>query len=140
MDIKTHFKAGMKTEQIFLVREEDSAGHVGSGSLRVLATPSMIAFMERTARIFLDKYLLENQTTVGIHVDISHIAATPVGMHVHVTCEVTAVEGRQVDFSVVIKDDVEKVGEGTHQRYVIEKDRFVKRVEAKLSNVGKFSV
>lgn len=128
---------GMNAEQVFTVKEEDSANHVGSGSLPVLATPSMIAFMERTARIFMDKHLSESQTSVGVHVDISHLAATPVGMDVHVICEVASVDGRRVDFRVEIRDEVEKVGEGSHQRYIIDKDRFSKRVEAKLSGATK---
>jgi fluoroacetyl-CoA thioesterase len=136
MDATSPFEIGMRTEQSFEVREEDSAGHVGSGSLRVLATPSMIMFMERTARIFMDERLPGSQTSVGVHVDISHLAATPVGMNIRVTCEIAEVNGRRVDFNVEIWDEVEKVGEGSHQRYVIDKDRFLKRLEAKLSNTG----
>jgi len=133
MDSKSPFEVGMITKRTFVVEEEDSAGHVGSGSLRVLATPSMIAFMERTARIFMDEHLQEDQTSVGVHVDVSHLAATPVGMKVYVTCEVLEVNGRRVDFRVEIHDEVEKVSEGRHQRYVIDKERFLKRLEAKLS-------
>ena len=136
MDTTSPFEVGMKAEQSFLVGEEDSAGHVGSGSLRVLATPSMIMFMERTARIFMDDQLSQNQTSVGVHVDISHLAATPVGMQVYVTCEIAAVNGRRVDFKIEIRDEVEKIGEGSHQRYVIDKERFLNRLEAKISRAG----
>ncbi len=136
MEFKNPFKAGMRAEQTFVVTEQGSAGHVGSGSLRVLATPSMIAFIERTARVFMDEHLPEGSTSVGAHVDVRHLAATPVGMKVRVTCEVTQVDGRRVDFLVGVWDEVEKVGEGTHQRYVIDVARFLKRLEAKLPKPG----
>lgn len=127
---------GMRSEQIFLVEEKYTAGHIGSGSLRVLATPSMIAFMERVAANFMQTHLPPGSSSVGVLVDVRHLAATPVGCNVRVTCEVTAVDGRRVDFVVEAWDEIEKVGEGRHQRVVIDVERFLKRLEVKLPKVG----
>ena len=130
--MESPFQVGMKKEQTFEVQEHHSAGHVGSGSLRVLATPSMIGFMERVARDLMQEHLAEGSSSVGVHVDVRHLAATPVGSTVRVVCEITAVEGRRVDFAVQAWDEVEKVGEGRHERYVIDVARFLKRLESKL--------
>ncbi len=136
MELKDVFRKGMKAEQTFLVEEQFTAGHVGSGSLRVLATPSMIGFMERVARDLMEEILPEGISSVGVHVDIRHLAATPVGCMVRVTVEVEKAEGRRVDFSVEAWDEVEKVGEGRHQRYAIDVERFLGRLESKLPKSG----
>jgi fluoroacetyl-CoA thioesterase len=136
MQPENPFTTGMQAEATFIVAEQDSAGHVGSGSLRVLATPSMIAYIERTARIFMDERLPQGSSSVGVHVDVRHLAATPVGMQVRVSCEVSQVDGRRVDFIVGVWDQVEKVGEGLHQRYVIDVERFLKRLEIKIAQAG----
>jgi predicted thioesterase len=136
VEVEQAFEIGMRSEQTFTVEEKYTAGHVGSGSLRVLATPSMIAFMERVASQFMQQRLPEGMSSVGVHVDVHHLAATPLGRQVRVSCEVTGLDGRRVDFRVEAWDDVEKVGEGSHQRYVIEVERFLKRLEAKLPKAG----
>jgi fluoroacetyl-CoA thioesterase len=136
MDASDYFTVGMKDEQTFIVQEDETAGHVGSGSLRVLATPSLIGYMERLARKFMDEKLPEGMTSVGVRVDVSHLAATPVGGKVRVRCEIVGLEGRRVDFSVDAWDELEKIGEGRHQRFVIDVDRFMKRLETKLSRSG----
>jgi fluoroacetyl-CoA thioesterase len=136
MDASDYFTVGMKDEQTFIVQEDETAGHVGSGSLRVLATPSLIGYMERLARKFMDEKLPEGMTSVGVRVDVSHLAATPVGGKVRVRCEIVGLEGRRVDFSVDAWDELEKIGEGRHQRFVIDVDRFMKRLETKLSKPG----
>ena len=131
MAAEQFFQAGKRAEQTFLVTEADSASHVGSGSLRVLATPSMIGFMERVARIFMDEHLPPGSSSVGVHVDVRHLAATPVGMQLRVACEVIETEGRRVVFLVQAWDDRELVGEGRHERVVIDVQRFLKRLQAK---------
>jgi fluoroacetyl-CoA thioesterase len=136
MDASDYFTVGMKDEQTFIVQEDETAGHVGSGSLRVLATPSLIGYMERLARKFMDEKLPEGMTSVGVRVDVSHLAATPVGGKVRVRCEIVGLEGRRVDFSVDAWDELEKIGEGRHQRFVIDVDRFMKRLETKQSKPG----
>lgn len=132
MDADNPIEVGLTSEQTFVVEERFTAGHVGSGSLRVLATPSMIGFMERVATGLLQPRLPPGASSVGIHVDVHHLAATPVGGKVRVIAEVSGVEGRRVDFKVEAWDEVELVGQGAHQRVVIDVARFLKRLESKL--------
>lgn len=127
---------GMRGESTRLVEERFTAAHVGSGTLRVLATPSMIGFMERTCLESIQTVLPVGQSSVGTMVNIRHIAATPMDQEVKIVSEVTAVEGRRVLFHVEAWDASEKVGEGEHERYVIDVERFIKRVQAKAEEMG----
>jgi predicted thioesterase len=131
MDVTEYVKVGMKNELSFVVEPAYTASEVGSGGLPVLATPSMIAFMERTARRFLDDVLPQGFSSVGMSVDIRHLAPTPAGWTVRTICEVLEVDGRRVVFDVEAWDENEKVGEGRHQRMVIDEARFIQRVENK---------
>jgi predicted thioesterase len=131
MDVRDLVQPGMSREISLVVEEQYTAAHVGSGSLRVLATPSMIAFMERTARDLLQETLPEGYSSVGVHVDVRHLAPTPLGGRVRVVCTVEQVEARRVDFEVNAWDSVEQIGAGRHQRVVIDVARFLQRVEAK---------
>ncbi len=132
MELMEKIVVGMREEQVFGVEEEYTAGHVGSGSLRVLATPSMIGFMERVARDLMERNLPDGYSSVGVWVDVRHLAATPVGARVRVACEVIQIDGRKVDFRVEAWDEVEKIGEGRHQRVAIDVSRFLQRLQAKL--------
>jgi fluoroacetyl-CoA thioesterase len=132
MEVMEKFELGMREEQKFVVEEQYTAGHVGSGSLRVLATPSMIGFMERVARDLMERNLPEGYSSVGAWVEVRHLAATPVGARVRVACEITSIDGRKVDFRVEAWDEVEKIGEGRHQRVAIDVKRFLERLQAKL--------
>lgn len=132
MELLEKIALGMKEEQEFVVEEEYTADHVGSGSLRVLATPSMIGFMERVARDLLERNLPDGYSSVGVWVDVRHLAATPVEARVRVSCEVIEIAGRKVDFRVDAWDEHEKIGEGRHQRVAIELSRFLQRLQAKL--------
>ena len=136
MELDQVLKTGMQTEATFQVQEQDAASHIGSGSLRVLATPSMIAFIEQSARIFLDNLLPEGQSSVGVQIDIRHLAATPIGGNLRLVCEVVDVAGRKVIFQVHVWDDIELVGEGTHQRIVIDVERFMRRVREKTQRLN----
>ena len=131
MELAQFFKPGMTYEQTFTVEEKYLASHVGSGSLRVFSTPSMILTMEMTAHHLLAQQLPEDYSSVGTHVDVRHLTATPFGDTVRVQAEVLAVEGRQVTFAVRAWDSQEQIGEGRHVRFVIEVERFLKRVAAK---------
>lgn len=131
MDLTTIIQPGMTLELSFLVEEKHSAAHIGSGSLRVLSTPMMIGWMENTAHRLLAAHLPTGATSVGSIVNIRHLAPTPVGGTVKVLATVLSVDGLKVDFSVNVWDTVEKVGEGTHQRVVIDEARFLKRVTGK---------
>ena len=123
---------GMKGEATTLVEREDTAQAVCSGSLLVYATPCMIALMEGAAFETIAPALSEDQSSVGIELNVSHIAATPVGMEVRAEAEVIAVEGKIVTFQVTAYDEAGKIGEGTHKRAIINTQRFLDKVYQKL--------
>ena len=131
MELHQIIKPGMKKEFAFQVEEEHSAVHVGSGSLRVLATPWMIAFMERVAHRLLLEHLPPGESSVGVLVDVRHLAPTPIGIPVRVQAEIEQLDGNQVTFSVQAWDQVDKIGEGRHKRVMINEARFLRRVEGK---------
>lgn len=123
---------GLKGEVSTLVEREDTASEVGSGSLLVYATPCMVALMEGAACEALEGALPEEKTSVGTELNISHLAATPVGMAVRAEAEITAVDGNMLTFSVVAYDEKGKIGEGTHKRAIITSQRFLDKTYAKL--------
>jgi predicted thioesterase len=125
-------RIGLKGTASLRVEEEHTAPRIGSGLVRVLATPVMINLMESAALDAAERLLPEGHQSLGIHLDVSHVAATPVGMQVQATAEVIAVEGRRITFRVEAHDEVEPIGEGTHQRVVVEVARFDRRVQSKL--------
>lgn len=131
MDLSEIIPVGLADDVFETVEEQHTAAHIGSGSLRVLATPAMIGMMERTSHQLIARRLPEGMSSVGIHVDVRHLAATPVGARVRILSRVKAVEGRRIRLDVEVWDDVEKVGEGSHERAVVEIGRFLKRVEEK---------
>ncbi|MBN1147424.1 MAG: thioesterase family protein [Anaerolineales bacterium] len=131
MDVTEFVQPGMKKEIAFEVKPQHSAVHVGSGSVEALATPVMIAFMERAARDLLAECLPDGYSSVGVHVDVHHLAPTPLGGAVRVACEVLDVDGRRVAFAVSAWDAHEQIGDGQHQRVVIDLARFLQRLEAK---------
>ncbi len=113
------------------VTEDKLASNVGSGLLRVFATPAMVAAMERAACGALEPYLEQGQTSVGTALNIEHIAPTPCGMEVFVTATITGVEGRRVDFDVEAKDACGCVGHGTHSRFLVDAVRFQEKADRK---------
>lgn len=123
---------GMKGAVSTLVERADTAYEVGSGSLLVYATPCMVALMEGAACKAIAEAMPEEKTSVGIALDISHIAATPVGMEVRAEAEVTQVEGNTITFQVTAFDEAGKIGEGTHKRAIVTAQRFLDKVYAKL--------
>ncbi len=114
-----------------VVEQEHTATHLGSGSVDVLATPEMILWMEEASVVATNAYLSEGQATVGTLVNVRHLAATPMGMRVRVRSELTAVEGRRLVFRVTAEDERERVGEGDHERFIIDMAKFKARIEAK---------
>ena len=124
---------GLLGEKRVEVTEEYTAKHLGSGNVMVLATPAMIMLMERTALSSVDPLLPFGQRTVGTWLDVKHLAATPLGMTVRVRTELLEVEGRRLKFRVEAFDEIEKVGEGLHERYIINVDKFQKKLEEKQS-------
>ncbi len=131
VDLVRYVEPGMTREETFSVEERHLATHVGSGSARVLSTPSMIGLMERTAHGLLAGCLPDGCSSVGTAVDVRHLAPTPAGGTVRVLAEVLVVEGSRVVLRVQAWDAVEQVGDGTHERAVIDVARFLKRVAAK---------
>ena len=123
---------GMKGEVSTLAEKADTAAEVGSGSLLVYATPCMVALMEGAACEAIETGLEENETTVGIELNIKHIAATPVGMEVRAEAEVTAVEGKIITFTLRAFDDAGEIGNGTHKRALVNSQRFLDKTYAKL--------
>ena len=114
------------------VEREDTALEVGSGSLLVYATPCMVALMEGAACEAIAEAIPEDKTTVGIELNISHLAATPVGMDVRAEAEVTAVEGNIITFTIAAYDEAGKIGEGTHKRAMVPVQKFLDKAYAKL--------
>ena len=116
------------------VTQELTAAQVGSGALPVFGTPFMAAMMENAAMTALQNYHTDSQGSVGIHLDISHEAPTPVGMKVWAEAEIYAVSenGKIVDFKVKAWDEKGPIGQGTHSRAIIDNDRFLTKCNAKL--------
>ncbi len=136
MELAELIKPGMAREDSFAITMDNSAIHIGSGSSRVLATPWMIAFMERVSHRLLMCCLPEGYSSVGTHLDVRHLAPTPVGATIRVKAEVLSLDGIRVNFSIEAWDNLEKIGEGQHERVVIEEARFLRRVEKKLASLN----
>lgn len=114
------------------VAPEHTAPRVGSGQIAVLATPVMINLIEAAALAAAEHLLPPGHQSLGIHLDVRHFAATPVGLQVVAAAEVIAVEGRTITFRVEARDEREVIGDGTHQRVVVNVERFDARVQRKL--------
>ncbi len=124
--------AGMRGTSELVVGPEHTAPFVGSGRIAVLATPVMINVIEAAALAAIEHLLPEGHQSLGIHLDVSHVAATPIGLRVTATAEVMHVEGRTVTFNVDAYDEYERIGGGTHQRVVVSVARFDERVQRKI--------
>jgi fluoroacetyl-CoA thioesterase len=116
-----------------VVANEHTAPFVGSGKVRVLATPVMINLFEAAALACCEHLLPEGHQSLGIHLDVRHIAATPVGMEVNATAELVKVDGRTLTFKVEAHDARELIGDGTHERVIVNVERFDLRVQKKLA-------
>lgn len=121
-------EAGIKNEKSIVVTDEVTASKVGSGLLPVHATPSMIALMEGTCAESVQPYLAEGEGTVGVAVDIKHIAATPVGMTVRCESLLKEVNGKKLVFEVNVYDEKGLVGTGIHKRAIINNEAFMARL------------
>ncbi len=124
-------KPGLTGTTEMTVKVGNTAKEVGSGSVAVFATPMLVAIMENAAINALKGNLPEGSTTVGMDVNIKHLAATPLGMKVVAKAELLEVDGRRLSFRVEAYDDVEKVGEGTHQRFILDQEKFMAKAELK---------
>ena len=124
-------EVGLLGKQEIVVTEEQTAKVYGSGSLRVFGTPAMIALMENTALKSVAQFIGEGNGTVGTHLDVKHVAATPVGMKVTCETKLVEVEGRRLVFEVKAYDECGLIGEGTHERFIIAEEKFQAKTDAK---------
>ena len=124
-------ETGIIGKEEMLVTEADTAKALGSGGLNVFATPAMIALSEKTALRSILQELPEGQSTVGTKIDMSHIAATPVGMKVRCETELIEIDRRRLVFSVNVYDEVEKIEEGTHERFIVDNNKFQTKADSK---------
>ena len=124
-------QTGIRGEKTALVTQHNVASAVGSGALPVYATPMMIALMEMTAAESVQPFLEEGQGTVGTLVNVRHVSATPLGMTVRCESTLTNAEGKRLTFSVAAYDDAGLIGQGIHERYVVDGHRFMSQAEKK---------
>ena len=125
-------KPGLSATVDIVVGTRDTAAHVGSGKIGVLATPIMVTLMETAALQAVERFMPPGQQTVGTRLDITHTAATPVGMRVRAQAELVKIEGRKLTFRLHAEDEGETIGGGTHERLIISVDRFDQRMQKKL--------
>lgn len=133
MELLSGLEPGLKAENDLVVADEHTAPHVGSGVVRVLATPVMINMFEAASLAAVERFLPEGYQTVGTHLDVRHFAATPVGLRVHAEAELVEVDGRTLRFRLTARDEREPIGDGLHERVVIKLGRFDQRMADKLA-------
>ncbi|MCU0507002.1 MAG: thioesterase family protein [Anaerolineae bacterium] len=131
MSDNPQFPAGLVGEANIVVSNEVTARHLGSGAVAVFATPEMVRLMERAAVNGLAPYLAAGQQSVGTMVHVKHLAATPLGATVTAKAELLSVDGRRLLFKVSAHDGTDLIGEGTHERALIDLAKFEQRVAAK---------
>ncbi|HYK78138.1 MAG TPA: thioesterase family protein [Micropepsaceae bacterium] len=128
-----HVPSGLRGSSDLVVGVEHTAPSIGSGRVPVLATPVMINLIEAAALAAVEHLLPPGHQSLGIHLDVRHFAATPIGMRVRATAELTGVEGRTLSFRVEASDEKEPIGGGSHERVVVNVARFDARVQKKLA-------
>ncbi|MBQ7515260.1 MAG: thioesterase family protein [Schwartzia sp.] len=131
MNLSEKITPGLTREALMTTEVKDTAQIIGSGTMPVLATPAMAALMERAASELAETLLPEGWTSVGTELHIHHTAATPVGLPVRAIAIVTAVEGRKITFELKAYDTIGEIGSGTHQRAIVEADRFLGKAQAR---------
>ncbi len=124
-------KPGLKAQATLVVEESHTARHLRSGAVDALATPIMVALIEEAARTAVDQLLDPNQLSVGTALEITHQAATPVGMRVLAEAELVRIEERKLIFQVTARDEREVIGGGLHTRMIVNRERFVARFKQK---------
>jgi predicted thioesterase len=127
----TKLRVGLKGSASLPVTEARLATEVGSGKVPVFASPMLVAVMEAASVACIDKHLPEGHESLGVHLDISHTAPTPLGSTVTATATLEAIDGRKLTFCVNAHDGIESIGSGTHTRVVVDTRRFTERLSAK---------
>ncbi|HXV12417.1 MAG TPA: thioesterase family protein [Burkholderiales bacterium] len=133
MILPESLKPGLTGSAEIVVGTRDTAPHVGSGKIGVLATPIMVNLMEAAALQAVERFMPAGYQTVGTHLDVKHFAATPVGLRVRAEAELVKVDGRTLTFRLRAEDEREAIGEGAHERLIINVERFDQRMQRKLS-------
>jgi fluoroacetyl-CoA thioesterase len=128
----TELTPGLRGERKMTVNEVDTASRWGSGLVPVFSTPALVGLMESAAVAALEDRLLPGKTSVGTHMDLRHLAATPVGMNVRAEAELITVEERKLHFKIQAWDERELIGKAEHERFIVDEERFMKRVQGKL--------
>ncbi|MBI2940760.1 MAG: thioesterase family protein [Chloroflexi bacterium] len=124
-------RVGLKGESAVIVDQSNTASALGTGALPALSTSALVQLMERAAVNAVRRHLEENEETLGAAIDVRHLAPTPVGRRVRAEATVTAVDGRRITFAVAAFDSAGPVGEGTHQRVIVDRDQFIWKLAAK---------
>ena len=130
--MSSQLKQGLVGRAALVVAEDHTAPRVGSGRVHVLATPVMINLIEAAALAAVEHLLPAGHQSLGTVLDVRHIAATPVGMRVEATAEVIGIDRRTIRFRVEVRDEKELIGDGTHERVVVNVAKFDQRIQAKL--------
>lgn len=128
-----NIQVGLKNSAELTVTLEDTAVKVGSGSLEVLATPKMIALVEKAAADLLEENLPAEFTSVGFSLLAAHTAPTPVGIKISAEVEVLSIDGKKVTFTFEVFDEVGEIGSGTHERFIVGREKFLSKANAKLT-------
>ena len=131
MDFADILKPGLNFQKNDTVTNEKTAAAFGSGGLAVYATPAMIALMECAAFSAIEPLLPEGWSTVGTELNVKHLSATPLGLKVYAKAELLAIDGRALSFKVEAFDEAGKIGEGTHNRFIIEREKFLTKTKEK---------
>ena len=118
-------ETGIKCVKEEVVTEELTAEQVGSGGLAVYATPAMIRLMEHAAWLSVEEHMDEGFTTVGTHMDVKHVSASPLGAHIKAETELVEIDGRRLVFKVLAHDDKGLIGEGVHERFIVNTEKFM---------------
>lgn len=124
-------EVGIKGKESIAVTQENTAESVGSGMLPVFATPAMAALMEKTAALSVAEHLADGEGTVGISLNIRHLAATPVGLTVECESELIEIDRKRLVFTLRVSDGKEVIGDGTHERFIINNEKFMLKANAK---------
>jgi predicted thioesterase len=126
-------RPGLKYTRTVKVTDDMTPSHLRNEPIRVLSTPDMIRLIEQTAIEAVQSHLAPGQATVGTRVDVAHLAATPVGMTLTITVELTEVDRRRLGFRVEVRDELDEAGKGTHDRFIVDASQRLPRLEEKVS-------
>lgn len=132
-NMKKNLEIGLTLTESYIIGREHAARSVGSGEVEVLSTPAMVAFMEKTASRCVKSKLPENSITVGTRIDIRHLSPTPIGEKIKVKAELVKIDNRKLVFRVKAEWHNEVIGRGQHERFIVNKERFLERLEARSS-------